>query len=171
MSLFDSFGSILEGVGEFLPIISAGSQLLGGASGMRSSREQAQDMTRLAAREAQRTIAAGQIEAQQIQTQGLRTVGMAKARAGSSGFQLRGSTLDVVAQSYANIEMDRLNTIYNSRREAALIQERAKYGAKATRDEGTASLTRGIGAAALTLSGSGIFSSKEGIDDIARSTK
>lgn len=169
MSFFDGIGSILEGVGEFLPMISAGSQLLGGASRFKNSREESKDMMRLASREAQRTIASGQVEAQQIQTQGLRTVAVARARVGGSGFQLRGSTLDVIAQSYANVEMDRLNTIYNSRREAALMQERAKYGAKAVRSEGTASLTRGIGAAALTLSSSGIFSSKEGIDDIARS--
>jgi hypothetical protein len=169
MSFFNTIGSLLEGVGEFLPMISAGSQLIGGGAAYSNAREQSKDMTRLASREAQRTIASGQIEAQQIQSQGFRTVGIARARVGASGFQLRGSTLDVIANSYANIEIDRLNTIYNSRREAALINERASYAAKATRQDGTASLTRGIGAAALTLSGSGLFSSKEGIDDIARS--
>lgn len=169
MSIFNGIGSILESVGEFLPVVSAGAQVLGGASAFKTSREESKDMIRLASRESQRTIAAGQVEAQQIQTQGLRTVAIARARVGGSGFQLRGSTLDVIAQSYANIEMDRLNTIYNSRRDAALIQERAQYGAKAVRNEGTASLTRGLGAAAQTLSSSGIFSSKEGIDDIARS--
>lgn len=169
MAFFDAVGSILEGVGEFLPIISAGSQLLGGAEGRRYANEQARDTTRLAAREAQRTIASGQVEAQQIQSSGLRTVAVAKARVGGSGFQLRGSTLDVIVQSYENIEMDRLNTLYNSRREAALIKERGAYSAKALRDEGSASLTRGVGAAALTLSNSGLFSSKDGIDDIARS--
>lgn len=169
MSIFDAMGSILEGVGEYLPMISAGSQVLGGFSSFRNSRSESADMLRLSARESQRTIDAGALDAKQMQTQGLRTVAMARARVGGSGFQLRGSTLDVIAQSYANVEMDRMNTILNSRREAALMQERAQYGAKATRNEGTASLTRGIGAAALTLSNSGIFSSKEGIDDIARS--
>jgi hypothetical protein len=163
MAFFDSIGSILEGVGEFLPVIGAGAQVLGGASSFMNSREQAKDMIRLASRESQRTIISGQIEAQQIQAQGFKTVGVARARVGASGFQLRGSTLDVIAQSYANIEIDRMNTIYNSRRDAALIKERAQYGAKATKQEGTASLTRGIGSAAMTLAGSGLFSSKEGI--------
>lgn len=168
MSLFDGLGSLLEGFGEFLPLVSAGAQVVGGVSARQTSREQAKDIQRLASREAQRTIAAGQIEAEQIRKQGLRTVGLARARVAGSGFQLRGSTLDVIAQSYANIEIDRLNTIYNSRRDAALMKERAAYGAKATRDEGTASLTRGLGGAATTLAASGLFSSKEGIDDIAR---
>lgn len=165
MSIFNGLGSILEGFGEILPVVSAGAQVFGGVAARRNAFVNAADISRIGEREAQQTLIAGKINSDQIALEGKRVAALAQARVGSSGFQLRGSTLDIVAQNYANVEINRLNTLYNSRREAALLKERAQATAKATSAEGTVSLTRSLGAAALTLSGSGLFANTEGIDD------
>lgn len=165
MGIFDSIGSILEGFGEFLPVVSAGAQLLGGASSRQNAMNNAADIARIGEREARQTLIAGSINANQIALEGQKVAGLAQARVGASGFQLRGSTLDLVASNYANAEINRLNTLYNARREADLVRERARATATVTRAEGNVSLTRSIGGAAATLAGSGIFSKTEGIDD------
>jgi hypothetical protein len=137
---------------------------VGGISGQKRQAVHAQELAAIGEREAQQTILAGQFEAQRIVLEGKKQVGVAIARSGAAGLQLRGSVLDSIASSYANIEMDRLNTIYNSQREAQLIRERARAQSQATKAEGRATLTRSLGGAAMTLAQSGLFSSQDVID-------
>lgn len=160
--MFDFLGNIF-GSGDTLRVIAAGMQLVGGVAGQRRHAQQAQQVTDIGEREARQTLIAGQLDAQRIVLEGRRTVGMAIARSGAAGLQLRGSVLDSISSSYAAIEMDRLNTLYNAQREAALTRERARASARATRAEGTATLTRSLGSAAMTLAQSGLFSDQEGI--------
>lgn len=161
--MFNSIGNLFQSMSSSLPFISAGAQLLGGVGAQQRTSRSAADVLAIGDREAKQTLIAGQLESQQIATRGRAEIGMAVARSGAAGLQLRGSVLDSIANSYANLEMDRLNTIYNSQRDASLLREQARARARSVRGEGRASLTRSIGNAALTLANSGAFGSEEGI--------
>lgn len=163
MSVLDSLGSLFDSIGEFMPAVSAGAQLFGGFQANKRYQQQAVDISGIGEREAQQTLIAGQVDARNLVREGRKTIGMAEARAGAGGLQMRGSVLDSVASSYANLKIDEMNTLYNANRQAALQRERARATSRATSDQGRGELTRSLGSAAMTLAQSGLFSSKEGI--------
>lgn len=158
-NLFSSIGSLFSG--DTLRVMSAGMNLIGGVSGSSSASSHARMISAIGDREALQTLRAAELDAERLVRDGQRTIGFTQARAGAGNLQMRGSIMDIVANSYGELEMDRLITLYNAKREASLIQERAKANAKATRAEGRSKLTRSIGSAALELAGSGLFTKQE----------
>lgn len=161
--MFAAIGSFLGGMGNALPVASAALDIMSGISSRRSHSQAASSALAIGDREARQSLLAGQIEAERVVRQGERDVGRAIALSGAAGLQMRGSVLDLIANSYANIEMDRLNTLYNAQRDADLIRERSRAQARQTQAQGRANLTRSLGSAAMTIAGSGLFSSQEGI--------
>lgn len=145
--LFDKGGflsTVGNAIGTVAPIISAGASLFAGNEAKKTSYASADDILRIAERESQETLVAGYIQSKQIQSAGKKEIGMAVARAGASGLQIRGSILDKIGNSYAELEMDRLNTLYSAYRESELLMERARADAASLKSEGKATLTRSI---------------------------
>jgi len=161
--MLSAIGSLFAGSGSTLSLVSAGLDLLGGFADNQSYKKSASQTLAIADREARQSLLAGQLDAERIVAAGRRDIGTAIARSGASGLQMRGSVMDLIASSYANLEMDRLNTLYNAQRDADLIRERARSQASQYKAAGKTSLTRSLGSSAMTLAKSGLFSSTEGI--------
>jgi hypothetical protein len=162
-SFFGGVSSFLGGLSGLLPVVSAGAQFLAGREAQKSSVADASEMIRIAEREANESLIAGHIEAKRLVASGRKEIGMAIARSGAAGLQLRGSVLDSISNSYANLKMDELNTRYNAYRDASLLVEKANATARVMVAEGKATLTRSVGNAATTIANSDIFSSSGGI--------
>lgn len=148
----------LKNTASMFQVFGAGATLFGGFSANKRLNQQANQLLGIAEREVEYEMAAAGIEIDRIRRTGVRQIGEMSASIGASGFQMRGTSLDVIAESVMELEMDKIITQFNAERQAFMIREEAGFRAKSMRADGRSGLVRSVGSAAMQLAGSGLFS-------------
>ncbi|QYU68578.1 hypothetical protein J4558_00050 [Leptolyngbya sp. 15MV] len=124
----------------------AGAQIAGGISANRTARVRAN----LLEAEAANLMAEGRVAEEITRERGERVVEAARANIGASGVVVdEGSPLEVLADSFANLERDALNLRYRYLAQANNARNLAAF----ERQAGRAALFQGIGAGAGTVLG------------------
>lgn len=139
-----------------LPIISTAFSVIGAISGARAESNAAKFNAAQAERNAQVARSNAAADAQAQSRDARRRIGAARAAYGAAGVSLEGSPLDVLEQSAAEAEMDKMNILYKGELQAMGYEDTAALNRSRAKDAQTAGIF-GAGKAVLTGAQSGAF--------------
>ncbi|MPZ43949.1 MAG: hypothetical protein GEV05_11180 [Betaproteobacteria bacterium] len=109
----------------FLQIAGTAFSVAGAISGASSQANAAKYNAQVAERNAQVSRAGAAADAQTLDRRARQRIGAARAAYGAAGVDLEGSPLDVLEQSAAEAEMDKMNILYKGELQAMGMQDTA----------------------------------------------